>query len=190
MRQSFFIVLGLTLFFLIGCSEKQDEQAAQETIEEPQPVSEPIAEAPASADVESVTSPTDEVKNDKSDGDAFLHLMAMKKGVQKTESGLLYQVLRPGKGKTPNPTNLLKAHYHGTHINGQVFDSSVERNEPIEFALGQVIKGWQEGLQLMQEGAVYKFFIPPHLAYGADGYGNVIAPDEVLVFEIQLISVR
>ena len=106
-----------------------------------------------------------------------------------TESGLQYIVLNEGTGKQPMATSKVKVHYHGTLIDGTVFDSSVDRDEPATFGVGQVIPGWTEGLQLMKEGAKYKFFIPQDLAYGAQQRGQKIKPFSALVFEVELIEI-
>jgi len=111
-------------------------------------------------------------------------------GRQRTYSGLEYEVLRPGTGRRPSGFNRVKVHYHGTLTNGTVFDSSVQRGEPTVFGVNQVIPGWTEGLQLMQEGAKYRFVIPPHLAYGARGAPPKIGPNETLIFEVDLIEVQ
>ena len=123
------------------------------------------------------------VKNKK-----FLDENGKKEGVKTTESGLQYQVLRAGKGKKPTPTDSVKAHYHGTFTTGKVFDSSVDRDEPAVFPLNRVIKGWTEGLQLMQVGAKYRFWIPSDLAYGPDGRPG-IAANSLLVFDVELLDV-
>ena len=119
----------------------------------------------------------------------FLKENATRSGVQVTDSGLQYEVLTEGKGKRPAASSQVRVHYHGTLVDGTVFDSSVERGEPLEFALDGVIKGWTEGLQLMTEGSKYRFTIPHELAYGASGAGSVIAPYSALVFEVELLAV-
>lgn len=119
----------------------------------------------------------------------FLQQNAARSEVQVTDSGLQYEVLVEGKGKRPAGNARVRVHYHGTLVDGTVFDSSVERGEPLEFALDGVIKGWTEGLQLMAEGSKYRFTIPQQLAYGASGAGNVIAPYSALVFEVELLAV-
>jgi FKBP-type peptidyl-prolyl cis-trans isomerase len=109
---------------------------------------------------------------------------------QTTVSGLKYIVLQQGTGNKPLPTSNVKVHYTGMFLDGKVFDSSVQRGEPIDFGLNQVIKGWIEGVQLMQEGSKYKFYIPSQLAYGERGAGGVIPPNADLMFEIELIKIN
>ena len=125
----------------------------------------------------------------KEDGDKFLTENALKEGVKVTESGLQYEVLKMGKGKKPAATDRVKVHYHGTLIDGTVFDSSVERGEPIVFGLDQVIKGWTEGLQLMPVGSKFRFYIPQELGYGAQQAGS-IPPYSTLIFEVELLSIE
>ena len=108
-----------------------------------------------------------------------------------TASGLKYQVLKQGAGTvSPSATDTVKVHYHGTLLNGTVFDSSVERNQPISFPLNRVIPGWTEGLQLMKAGSKYKFWIPGSLAYGERGSPPTIGANATLVFEVELIEVK
>lgn len=123
-------------------------------------------------------------------GAAFLTENAAKPGVTTTASGLQYAVLTPGTGRSPKATDTVLVHYRGTTIDGKEFDSSYRRREPIEFPLNGVIAGWTEGVQLMQEGAKYQFFIPSELAYGRRGAGGAIGPDETLIFEVELLKVR
>ncbi|MBI3879805.1 MAG: FKBP-type peptidyl-prolyl cis-trans isomerase [Verrucomicrobia bacterium] len=124
-------------------------------------------------------------------GEAFLAANAKKDGVKTTASGLQYKVMKAGngKGKAPKATDTMKVHYHGTLIDGTVFDSSVDRKEPIEFPLNGVIPGWTEGVQLMKEGDKFQFFIPAKLAYGERGAGEKIGPNAALVFEVELLNV-
>lgn len=110
-------------------------------------------------------------------------------GVQKTYSGLQYEVLRPGTGARPSSYNRVKVHYHGYLPDGTVFDSSVQRGQPATFGLNQVIAGWREGIPLMQEGAKYRFTVPPHLAYGQRGMPPKIGPNQTLMFDVELIQV-
>lgn len=122
-------------------------------------------------------------------GEAFLTENATKEGVVVTESGLQYKVITMGTGAKPAATDRVKVHYHGTLIDGTVFDSSVERGEPIEFPLDGVIKGWTEGVQLMPVGSKFVFYIPYQLAYGERGAGELIGPCEALIFEVELLDI-
>lgn len=126
----------------------------------------------------------------KAEGENFLAENAKKEGVVTLPSGLQYQVLREGNGKKPAATDVVECDYEGTLINGQVFDSSYRRGERATFGLNQVIAGWTEGLQLMQEGAKYRFFIPYNLAYGERGAGQVIPPYAALIFDVELHKVK
>jgi len=123
-------------------------------------------------------------------GQTFLAENAKKDGVKTTASGLQYEVLTPGTGKSPKATDVVQVNYRGTTIDGKEFDSSYKRGEPIEFPLNGVIPGWTEGVQLMKEGAKYRFFIPSNLAYGASGAGSAIGPNETLIFDVELLKVR
>ena len=125
----------------------------------------------------------------KAEGEKFLAENGKKEGVVTLKSGLQYEVLREGNGKKPKATDQVKCHYEGTLINGQVFDSSYKRNEPAVFPLNPVIPGWTEGLQLMQEGAKYRFYIPYILAYGESGAGGSIPPFATLIFDVELLEV-
>ena len=125
----------------------------------------------------------------KEEGEKYLAENAKKEGVITTASGLQYQVLREGNGKKPSAKDSVKCHYEGFLIDGTVFDSSVQRGEPAVFGLQQVIAGWTEGLQLMQEGGKYRFFIPYRLAYGEGGAGQLIPPYAALIFDVELLEV-
>ena len=129
-------------------------------------------------------------KATKTAGEAFLVENGKKEGVVTLPSGLQYQVLKEGNGKKPSATDQVVCHYEGTLIDGTVFDSSYKRKEPATFGLNQVIAGWTEGVQLMQEGAKYRFFIPYDLAYGERGAGAQIPPFAALVFDVELIEVK
>ena len=124
----------------------------------------------------------------KAAGLAFLEANKAVEGVKVTPSGLQYLVLKEGKGANPTATSVVKVHYHGTLIDGTVFDSSVNRGTPAEFPLNQVIAGWTEGLQLMNKGAKYRFFIPQELGYGGQDRG-VIKPFSVLIFDVELLDI-
>ena len=125
----------------------------------------------------------------KEAGEKYLAENGKKEGVITLPSGLQYQVLKEGNGKKPSAKDQVKCHYEGFLIDGTVFDSSIQRGEPATFPLQQVIAGWTEGLQLMQEGAKYRFFIPYRLGYGEGGAGNSIPPFAALIFDVELIQV-
>ena len=125
----------------------------------------------------------------KVEGEKFLAENAKKEGVVTLPSGLQYMVLQEGNGRKPKATDQVKCHYEGFLIDGTVFDSSIQRGEPAVFGLQQVIAGWTEGLQLMQEGAKYRFFIPYMLGYGEGGAGAAIPPFATLIFDVELIEV-
>lgn len=122
-------------------------------------------------------------------GKEFLENNAKKEGVVCLPSGLQYQVLQVGTGKKPGATDKVRCHYHGMLLDGTVFDSSVNRGEPAEFGVNQVIQGWVEALQLMEEGAKWRLFIPSDMAYGARGAGQSIPPHATLIFDVELIKV-
>ncbi|MDA3952799.1 MAG: FKBP-type peptidyl-prolyl cis-trans isomerase [Bacteroidales bacterium] len=125
------------------------------------------------------------------EGKAFLAENKTKEGIITTESGLQYEIITEGTGKSPVPTDFVKCHYHGTLIDGTVFDSSVDKGTPMDFGVSKVIPGWKEGLQLMKEGAKYKFYIPTELAYGQKiRPGGPIQPNMALIFEVELIEIK
>lgn len=121
--------------------------------------------------------------------EAYLSENAKNDGVQVTPSGLQYQILTAAEGEKPTATDTVTVHYHGTTMDGRVFDSSVERGEPAQFPLNGVIAGWTEGVQLMSVGSKFKFFIHPDLAYGTQGAGQMIGPNDALIFEVELIKI-
>lgn len=127
--------------------------------------------------------------NNKKAGAEFLSINRNKAGVVELPSGLQYQVLTKGQGEKPAATDKVKCHYHGTLINGQVFDSSVERGEPAVFGVNQVIPGWVEALQLMPVGSKWRLFIPSTLAYGEQGAGQAIEPNSTLIFDVELLDI-
>ncbi|MEL6658098.1 MAG: FKBP-type peptidyl-prolyl cis-trans isomerase [Bacteroidota bacterium] len=129
-------------------------------------------------------------KDNKDAGEAFLAENKLRGEVVTTDSGLQYEVLTEGEGSKPKATDEVEVHYHGTLIDGTVFDSSVQRGETTSFPLNRVISGWTEGLQLMSVGSKYKFYIPYNLAYGDQGAGAQIKPFSALVFEVELISIK
>lgn len=133
----------------------------------------------------------DEFADFKNDGEAFLKENAGKEGVNVTDSGLQYEVVSLGTGVKPENTSVVSVHYHGTLLDGTVFDSSYERGTPAQFPLNQVIAGWTEGLQLMNEGSKFRFYIPQELAYGANPHPQgPIKPYMALIFDVELLSVE
>lgn len=131
-----------------------------------------------------------EAKTAKAAGDKYRAENKKKKGVKETKSGIQYEVLKEGKGKKPKATDTVSVHYHGTLIDGKVFDSSVSRGTPATFPLNGVIKGWTEIVQMMPVGSKWRVVIPPELAYGENGAGQTIGPNETLIFEIELLSIK
>jgi len=123
------------------------------------------------------------------EGADFLAENAKKDGIITLESGLQYEVMVEGKGDKPSKESTVRTHYHGTFIDGKVFDSSVERGQPAEFPVGGVIAGWTEALQLMAEGSKWRLFIPSDLAYGPQGSQGAIPPHSALVFEVELLNI-
>ena len=126
----------------------------------------------------------------REEGEKFLAENAKKDGVQVTESGLQYSVIKEGTGKSPKATDTVVCHYEGFLTNGTVFDSSIQRGEPAAFPLNAVIAGWTEGLQLMKEGGKTRFFIPYNLAYGEAGAAGAIPPYAALIFDVELLEVK
>ena len=125
----------------------------------------------------------------KKAGEEFLNINRHKAGVVELPSGLQYEVLKNGTGAKPTANDKVKCHYHGTLINGTVFDSSVQRGEPAVFGVSQVIPGWVEALQLMPVGSKWRLFIPSNLAYGENGAGNLIEPNSTLIFDVELLDI-
>lgn len=142
----------------------------------------------------SVSEKLSQMRNDKAAdnlkaGQEFLAENKTKPGVTELESGLQYQVLTEGTGKKPSATDTVKCHYHGTLIDGTVFDSSVQRGQPAKFPLNMVIKGWTEGVQLMPEGSKWRFFIPADLGYGNRQVSAQIGPNATLIFDVELLEI-
>jgi FKBP-type peptidyl-prolyl cis-trans isomerase FklB len=129
-------------------------------------------------------------EKNKKEGEAFLAENKKKQGVITMPSGLQYKILTVGKGKSPKATDTVTVHYRGTLIDGTEFDSSHKRGQPATFAVNGVIPGWTEALQLMKEGSKWQMFIPSNLAYGERGAGGAIGPNAVLIFEVELISIK
>ena len=120
----------------------------------------------------------------------FLEENSKKEGVTTLASGLQYEIITEGNGSKPSATDRVKCHYHGTLIDGKVFDSSVERGQPAVFGVNQVIKGWVEALQLMSVGSKWRLYIPSDLAYGAQGAGEMIGPNTALIFDVELLGIE
>jgi FKBP-type peptidyl-prolyl cis-trans isomerase FklB len=161
------VVLSITAMVLIltSCGEKTEEKAAETT--QPTPEVAEVAPAPVENIVKTVVE---------------------KPVAVTTESGLIYEILVSSNGTSPAPTSMVTTHYHGTLMDGTVFDSSVDRGEPIQFGVNQVILGWQEALVMMKKGEKWKLTIPPHLAYGEAGAPPSIGPNATLQFEVELID--
>ena len=163
------IVAGLVLLYFIG------EAVSRRKAEEPPPA--PAVSQPA-------------VNNSRQEGTAFLAENKIKEGVVTLPSGLQYKIIKEGKGKKPVGIDTVVCHYRGTLINGKEFDSSYKRGEPASFPVSGVIPGWTEALQMMPVGSKWQLFIPSNLAYGEQGAGADIGPDEALVFEVELLSIK
>ena len=123
-------------------------------------------------------------------GQEFLAANKQKPGITELPSGLQYEVMTEGTGAKPTASSKVTCHYHGTLINGTIFDSSVQRGRPADFPLNAVIKGWTEGVQLMPVGSKWRFFIPPHLGYGDRQVGPSIGPNSTLIFEVELLGIN
>jgi len=130
------------------------------------------------------------LSNNLESGRAFLEENKKKENVVTLDSGLQYEILTQGEGSVPKSTDSVKCHYHGTLLDGTVFDSSVQRGQPAVFGVNQVIKGWVEALQLMPVGSKWKLYIPSELAYGEQGAGGSIEPNTALIFEVELLGIE
>lgn len=135
------------------------------------------------------TKQTEDAKKNLDEGVAFLAQNKTKPDVRTTESGLQYQILRAGSGPKPSITDTVKVNYKGTFLNGETFDSSYDRGQPVDFALNQVVPGWGEGVALMPVGSKFKFWLPSNLAYGEQGQQPTVGPNATLVFEVELIEI-
>lgn len=131
----------------------------------------------------------DLLEKNKTQGKLFLEENAKRESVKQTPSGLQYEIIKEGNGQKPLASDRVKVHYHGTLIDGTVFDSSLRRGEPATFGVTQVIQGWVEALQMMSVGSKWKLFIPHKLAYGAQGAGELIEPFSTLIFEVELLDI-
>ncbi len=160
------------------------------TQEEMQAAMQQLQETMGGADDDQPDQDPNAMNNNKAEGEAFLAQNASKSGVTTLPSGLQYEVLTQGTGKKPSLGSSVTTHYHGTLINGTVFDSSYQRGQPATFPVNGVIAGWTEALQLMPEGSKYRLYIPSDLAYGKRGAGRDIPGDTALIFDVELIKVN
>ena len=189
MRYLSIVICIISLSITPSCSSDLDEVLNVKT-DESEDVSNENKPLNTPKKIENNQISNEDIEKIKSEGEAFLATNKKKNGVKTTVSGLQYEVLRKGFGTKPGPTSRVKVHYHGTTPDGDVFDSSVDRGQPAEFGLNQVIKGWTEGLQLMSGGSKFRFFIPQELAYGANPQpGSIIKPFMPLVFEVELLEI-
>jgi FKBP-type peptidyl-prolyl cis-trans isomerase len=173
---------------LASCGGSPSEEAAVETA----PESAPTGSAPEVAPIEApaVAPPETAVQPPPAAPQAAPKSMSQPTGMQTTASGLKYEVLKMGTGAKPTLADNVTVHYRGQLTNGTVFDSSYDRGQPATFPLGRVVKGWQEGVQLMPVGSTFRFEIPPDLGYGARGAGDLIPPNATLIFQVELISIN
>lgn len=151
--------------------------------------SQPAELSSSAGDAATIGESVSDVEQVMDPGQAYLHINARKNNVEVLESGLQFEILKRGEGKTPGLTSSVVTHYHGTFVDGEVFDSSVERDQPAEFPVNRVIAGWTQALQMMKEGDKWRLVVPPHLAYGERGTRG-IPPNSVLVFEVELLTVK
>ena len=189
-------LIPVALLLLAGCSETQETSQPQVAQEQPQSqqmqasqtVSQPeVAAEPGLAEQE--LTQQELIQHDP--GQAYLYINAQKPGVKVMPSGLQFEIIESGEGRSPLATSNVVTHYHGTFVNGDVFDSSVDRGAPSEFPVNRVIAGWTEALQMMKEGDKWRLVLPPEIAYGEKGAaGGLIPPNTVLVFEVELIEVK
>lgn len=167
-----------------------DALSEREPLLSPEEVNELVREMLAKAQEEDARRRIEQAEANMQEGEEFLAENKTKDGVVETASGLQYIVLTQGDGPSPAATDTVTVHYEGKSLDGNVFDSSYERDEPSQFVLNEVISGWTEGVQLMKVGSKYRFFIPSDLAYGERGYGEDIGPNATLIFEVELISIE
>ena len=188
-------LIPAALLLLAGCSEPQEasqpqvahEQQPSLEMQASQAVSQPeVAAESGLAEQEFVEQ--ERIQDDP--GRAYLYINAQNPGVKVMPSGLQFEIIESGEGRSPSATSTVVTHYHGTFVNGDVFDSSVDRGAPAEFPVNRVIAGWTEALQMMKEGDKWRLVLPPEIAYGERGAGGLIPPNTVLVFEVELIEVR
>ncbi len=194
---------NLTIYQLLICAlfftacaqnDKNDEKTkiAQEkqTVEQSNKIAEKTnnPQKEPSKVVKSDMHALENIQIDMTNSETYLEMNAKKEGVIKTASGLQYRIITQGTGPKPTARNVVQVHYRGTFPNGEEFDSSYKRGEPTSFGVTRVIKGWTEALLLMNEGSKYELVIPSELAYGEKGAGNIIPPNQVLKFEVELLN--
>ena len=167
----------------------QDVLKGQEPLLTPEEVAQIMDEFREKAMAEMARKRAEQGEKNKEEGEAFLAANGAKENVVTTASGLQYTVLKEGGGATPRADDTVTVHYRGTLLDGTEFDSSYSRGEPATFPLNRVIPGWTEGLQLMKVGSKYRLFVPSDLAYGENGAGQLIGPDAVLIFEVELLKI-
>lgn len=172
------------LLFLFACTKNSETS----TTAPPVPVEESTTDLTARLSSHFIKDPKTQAEKDQNTMVGYI--IDQDINVQRTASGMYYQIISPGSGKSPTANSNIKVHYEGRLLDGKVFDSSYERGSPITFKLGQVIRGWQEALQMLRPGGKGTFLIPSRLAYGADGFGHDIPPHSPLRFEIELIEVK
>ncbi len=172
--------------FLQGLKDTVDKKPAKYTTEELEAAMNQFAQAMVAKQQKDMA---EAGQKNSAEGDKFLDTNAKRKGVTTTASGLQYEIIKAGEGAKPTANDTVTVHYHGTLINGKVFDSSVDRKEPATFPVGGVIPGWVEALQLMPLGSKWKLFIPAKLAYAERGAGPEIGPGSALIFEVELLNI-
>ena len=186
-KQFLLAALGSALLALsAGCTQDAPADADSTT----EPATADGAQSPAAPDTGPDSPPAPPPASPLEAGRAFLAENGVRASVVTTGSGLQYEVLVSGDGATPGPRDMVTTHYHGTLVDGRVFDSSVQRGQPIAFPVDGVIKGWTEALQLMQVGDKWKLYIPPELAYGERGQPPAISANETLIFEVELLELQ
>lgn len=186
-----FATLSLSFCCAVGVLAGCSQETAPATEAAPEPAAAPAEEATPEPAATSAEPPTTENESMTAleRGRAFLAENAKRTEVVTTASGLQYEVLASGTGEMPSAEDQVTAHYHGTLIDGAVFDSSVQRGQPLDIPVNGVIAGWQEALQMMRVGDKWKLYVPSELAYGKAGAGGAIGPDEALIFEVELLAV-
>jgi FKBP-type peptidyl-prolyl cis-trans isomerase FklB len=192
-------LIPVALLLLAGCTETQETSQPQVSQEQEQQQSQEMQASQTVSQPEPVFAEQELAEQELSQqelipqdpGQAYLYINAQKSGVKVMPSGLQFEIIESGEGRSPLATSNVVTHYHGTFVNGDVFDSSVDRGAPAEFPVNRVIAGWTEALQMMKEGDKWRLVLPPEIAYGERGAaGGLIPPNTVLVFEVELIEVK